>query len=129
MGLFVTSFSYRRGVPREADLVFDVRFLTNPHYDPDLRPMTGEDEPVEVAIAADPDFDAFMDRMEALLELLLPRYQREGKSYLTIAVGCTGGRHRSVFVGNRLAAWLGRSGWTVHLHHRDIEGGAGQDML
>jgi UPF0042 nucleotide-binding protein len=129
MGVFVTSFSYRRGVPREADLVFDVRFLTNPHYDPRLQPLSGEDQRVAETIAADPDFPAFFERLTAMLELLLPRYAREGKSYLTIAVGCTGGRHRSVFVGARLARWLEDKGWTVYLLHRDIGGGSGQDMI
>ncbi len=129
MGVFVTSFSFRRGVPREADLVFDVRFLANPYYDPTLRPLAGDDPRVGAAIAADPDFDAFFAAMTAMLELLLPRYEREGKSYLTVAVGCTGGRHRSVFVCIRLAGWLEERGWNVRLHHRDIEGGAGQDMI
>lgn len=129
LSLFVTSFAFRQGVPRESDLVFDVRFLKNPHYDPELRPLTGEDEPVQKAIAADSDFQAFFDSLTGMLEILLPRYEQEGKSYLTIAIGCTGGRHRSVFVAQRLSAWLRARDWRVRLHHRDIHGGGGRDML
>ena len=123
MSLFVTSFGYRYGVPREADLVFDVRFLNNPHYDPALRNLTGEDRPVQDAVAADPDFDGFFDAMTGLLDILLPRYAQEGKSYLTIAIGCTGGRHRSVFVAKRLAEWLSARNWRVGVSNRDIDGG------
>src|SRR3546814_10616650 len=101
--LFITSFSYRHGVPREADLVLDVRFLQNPHYDPDLRPLTGDDPRVVEAVLSDADFAAFFERLTGMLDVLLPRYEREGKSYLTIAVGCTGGRHRSVVVAAQLA--------------------------
>ncbi|MGE4219866.1 MAG: RNase adapter RapZ [Alphaproteobacteria bacterium] len=128
LSLFVTSFSFRQGLPREADLVFDVRFLANPHYDPVLRPLTGQDAPVDAAVAADPDFPAFFERLTGMLEVLLPRYRREGKSYLTIAIGCTGGRHRSVAVTERLARWLAAAGWDVHPHHRDIHRSAGRDM-
>lgn len=129
LSLFVTSFAFRQGVPRESDLVFDVRFLKNPHYDPNLRPLTGEDQPVQKAIAGDPDFQAFFDSLTGMLEILLPRYEQEGKSYLTIAIGCTGGRHRSVFVARRLNEWLLARDWRVRLHHRDIHGGGGRDML
>jgi UPF0042 nucleotide-binding protein len=129
LSLFVTSFAFRQGVPRESDLVFDVRFLKNPHYDPKLRPLTGEDEPVQKAIADDADFQAFFDSLTGMLEILLPRYEQEGKSYLTIAIGCTGGRHRSVFVARRLNEWLLARDWRVRLHHRDIHGGGGRDML
>ena len=123
MTVFVTSFAYRRGLPRAADLVFDVRFLTNPHYDPALRPLTGVDPRIASYIAADPDFDGFFGRMTGMLEPLLPRYEREGKSYLTIAIGCTGGRHRSVMVAERLADWLRAQGRDVTLLHRDVESG------
>ncbi|MCK6453773.1 MAG: RNase adapter RapZ [Alphaproteobacteria bacterium] len=126
MALFVVSFAYRHGVPREADLVFDVRFLDNPHYDPVLRPMTGREGPVAEYIARDPGYKPFFDGLSAVLAPLLPRYVHEGKSYLTIAVGCTGGRHRSVFVAERLAAWLNDLGYPVTLTHRDItRGGEG----
>lgn len=129
LSLFVTSFAFRQGVPRESDLVFDVRFLKNPHYDPTLRPLTGEDEAVQRAISADEDFQAFFDSLTGMLEILLPRYEQEGKSYLTIAVGCTGGQHRSVFVARHLNDWLVERDWRVRLHHRDIHVGGGRDML
>lgn len=129
LSLFVTSFAFRQGVPRESDLVFDVRFLKNPHYEPALRPLTGEDKAVQQAIAADPDFQAFFDSLTGMLEILLPRYEQEGKSYLTIAVGCTGGRHRSVFVARHLTDWLLARDWRVRMHHRDIHVGGGRDML
>jgi len=129
LSLFVTSFAFRQGVPRESDLVFDVRFLKNPHYDPALRPLTGEDEAVQRAISADGDFQAFFDSLTGMLEILLPRYEQEGKSYLTIAVGCTGGQHRSVFVARHLNDWLVERDWRVRLHHRDIHVGGGRDML
>jgi UPF0042 nucleotide-binding protein len=116
----VMSFSYRRGLPREADLVFDVRFLDNPHWVPDLRPQTGQDPAVQAMIRRDAQFDPFMASLFGLLEPLLPRYNREGKSYLTIAVGCTGGKHRSVFVAETLAAWLDGQGYRRGLVHRDM---------
>ena len=121
--LFVTSFSYRRGLPREADLVFDVRFLDNPHYIPTLRPHTGRDEDVAAFIAADAGFAPFFAGLTALICPLLPRFTAEGKSYLTIAIGCTGGRHRSVYVAEKLAAWLREQGQQVDLRHRDLEEG------
>jgi len=119
--VFVTSFSFRRGLPREADLVFDVRFLRNPHYDTALRDLTGRDAPVQDYVAADPDFPEFVGRLTALLDPLLPRYVTEGKSYLTIAVGCTGGRHRSVFVAERLGAWLAEAGYGTSVRHRELQ--------
>jgi UPF0042 nucleotide-binding protein len=119
LAVFVVSFAYRHGIPREADLVFDVRFLANPHYDPRLRPLTGCDPEVGAFIGADEGFAPFFDGLTALLGPLLPRYASEGKSYLTIAVGCTGGQHRSVFVAERLAAWLDRNGHRVSVSHRD----------
>jgi UPF0042 nucleotide-binding protein len=119
--IFVTSFSYRHGLPRDADLVFDVRFLRNPHYVAALRPLTGRDAPIGAFIEADADFAPFFDRLCLLLAPLLPRYEREGKSYLTIAIGCTGGRHRSVYLAERLAAWLSEQGRTVGVSHRDLD--------
>ncbi len=119
--VFVTSFSYRRGLPREADLVFDVRFLRNPHYEPTLKPLTGEDAAVGAYIEQDEGFLLFFDRLTAFLEIVLPRYHSEGKSYLTIAFGCTGGKHRSVYTANRAAAWLsGLLGEPVAVQHRDM---------
>jgi UPF0042 nucleotide-binding protein len=100
-------------------LVFDVRFLANPHYRDELRPLTGRDAPVGAYIEADPAFRPFFENLTHLLLPLLPGYEREGKSYLTLAVGCTGGRHRSVFVAERLAEWLAQHGRRVDLRHRD----------
>jgi UPF0042 nucleotide-binding protein len=118
--VFVCSFSFRFGLPREADLVLDVRFLANPHYDPKLRPLTGRDDPVAEFVAKDDGFEPFFESLAGLFGPLLPRYAAEGKSYLTIAVGCTGGRHRSVFVTERLAAWLQGQGYRARVHHRDL---------
>ena len=120
LALTILSFSYRQGLPREADLVFDVRFLDNPHYNQELRPLTGEDAAVGRAIQADPAFPGFFAALTSLLWPLLPGYEAEGKSYLTIAIGCTGGRHRSVFVATRLAGWLREKGRAVTLRHRDL---------
>jgi UPF0042 nucleotide-binding protein len=117
----VVSFAYRWGLPREADLVFDVRFLANPHYEPALEPLTGRDPAVGAFIERDPGFEAFFAGLVAMLAALLPRYEREGKSYLTIGCGCTGGKHRSVHVAERLARWLRPRGRQVNLVHRDIE--------
>jgi UPF0042 nucleotide-binding protein len=121
--VFVTSFAYRGGVPREADMVFDVRFLDNPHYDPNLKPLTGRDPQVADFVARDRDFVTFFEAMASLLATLLPRYAAEGKSYLTIAIGCTGGRHRSVVVAEKLASWLRDRNYRVDLRHREIEDG------
>ncbi len=119
--VFVTSFGFRYGLPREADLVFDVRFLDNPHYDLSLRPMTGQDKGVADKVRSDPGYPGFFSGLTSFLEPLLPRYRQEGRSYLTIAVGCTGGRHRSVFVAEELFGWLDKKGVSVGLRHRDLE--------
>jgi UPF0042 nucleotide-binding protein len=119
--LFVTSFSFRHGVPREADLVFDVRFLANPHWDTNLRPMTGKDEAVMEYIRRDDGYAAFITHLTALLLPLLPRYQQEGKSYLTIAIGCTGGRHRSVMVAEELANIFAAHNYITGVGHRDLD--------
>ncbi len=115
----VLSFSYRKGLPREADLVFDVRFLANPHYDARLRPMTGIDRPVQNYIDADPKFRKFLQDLEDFLLPLLPAYRLEGKSYLTIAFGCTGGRHRSIATAELFAERLRAAGWSPLVRHRD----------
>jgi len=120
MTVTVISFGFRGGLPREADLVFDVRFLRNPHYEDALRPLTGQSAEVGAYIHKDPDFSAFFDHLTALLGPLLPRYEAEGKSYLTIAIGCTGGKHRSVYTAECLAAWLKSRETPVTLRHRDI---------
>ena len=119
----VVSFSFKLGPPREADLVFDVRFLNNPYYDEQLRPLTGNDAAVRAFIAADPGYARFMSDLEQLLAPLLPRYRSEGKSYLTIAIGCTGGRHRSVVTANELGHWLAGQGWDTTIRHRDLPAG------
>ena len=117
--LSVVSFAYRSGLPREADLVFDVRFLANPHYVEDLRPKDGRDPAVRAYVEADSAYGLLFERLEALLIPLLPSYQREGRSYLTIAFGCTGGRHRSIVVAESFAERLRAAGWPVLLRHRD----------
>ncbi|MFC4352115.1 RNase adapter RapZ [Fodinicurvata halophila] len=121
MQVFVTSFSYRFGLPREADLVFDVRFLDNPHYQEELRPLTGRDSAVLSYIEGDKAFAPFFEHLTEMLTTLLEGYEANGKSYLTIAVGCTGGRHRSVAVAERVARWLEQGPRPVHLSHRELE--------
>jgi len=124
----VTSFGFARGVPRNADLVFDMRFLRNPHWVEKLRPGTGLDADVSTYIAGDPAYEAALAQIETLLLLLLPRYRAEGKSYVTIAFGCTGGRHRSVHVAERVAARLRSEGFSPTVAHRDLAA-APQDSL
>ncbi len=123
LALYVMSFSYRQGLPREADLVFDVRFLANPHWDPSLRSQTGLEPDVAAYIQKDEDYEGFINRLTGLLFPLLPRYQREGKNYLTIAIGCTGGRHRSVFVAEQIATAIASKGYIVGIGHRDLDRG------
>ncbi|SNS71590.1 RNase adapter RapZ [Sphingopyxis indica] len=126
--LNILSFGYSRGLPRHADLVFDMRYLRNPHWDPALRPGTGLDADVSAYIAADPAYEATVSQIEALLLALLPRYRAEGKSYVTIAFGCTGGRHRSVHVAERVARTLRAAGHTPTVGHRNLDS-APQDGL
>lgn len=126
--LSVMSFGFARGIPREADIVLDMRFLRNPHWDEALRPGTGLDPAVAAYVAADPAYAEAMAAIEAMLLLLLPRYRAEGKSYVTIALGCTGGRHRSVHVAERIAARLHDAGFSPTVSHRDL-GAAPQDSL
>ncbi|MEM8798552.1 MAG: RNase adapter RapZ [Pseudomonadota bacterium] len=119
MTLTVMSFGFARGIAREADLVFDVRFLSNPHYDPDLRPLTGRDERVAGFVSRDASFTPMFDRMSDLVFELIPRYRAEGKAYLTISFGCTGGRHRSVFCAELLHRMLMERGYPNTIVHRD----------
>lgn len=126
--LSVMSFGFSRGVPRDADLVFDMRFLRNPHWDPGLRPGTGLDPAVAAHIRADPAYEPAVSRIEELLVMLVPRYRAEGKSYVTVAIGCTGGRHRSVHVADRIAGTLRGAGFSPTILHRDL-GTAPQDAL
>ncbi len=116
----VQSFGFAQGLPRNADLVFDVRFLANPHWDLALRPLTGEDPAVAAHVAADPGYAPAVDRIADLLLTLVPGYGREGKAYLTIAIGCTGGRHRSVAVARDIAGRLAAAGLVPLLVHRDL---------
>jgi UPF0042 nucleotide-binding protein len=132
MMVSLVSFAYSHGLPREADLVFDARFLRNPHYDPILQPKTGLDPAVGAYIAADPDYQRFFSRLAELIELLLPRFVLEGKKYTTITIGCTGGRHRSVYLVEQLATYLasriaadpaaGGYGvdWQLNVTHREL---------
>ncbi|MBL8629897.1 MAG: RNase adapter RapZ [Rhodospirillaceae bacterium] len=120
MQVFLMSFGYKNGLPRDADLVLDVRFLKNPHYDKILRPMTGLDPAVGAFISEDPASATFLERAGALLEPLLPLYEREGKSYFTIAIGCTGGQHRSVYMVERLKEWFAAHSIPVDVRHRDM---------
>ncbi|WP_326524557.1 RNase adapter RapZ [Sphingomonas sp.] len=124
----VMSFGFSRGLPRNADLVFDMRFLRNPHWVPALRPGTGLDVPVADYIVADPAYADSIDTIERLLLMLLPRYRAEGKSYVTVAIGCTGGRHRSVHVADRIGRRLHDAGFSPTVTHRDL-GTAPQDSL
>lgn len=119
--LVVTSFSFRHGLPREADLVFDVRFLQNPYYIEALRALSGKNRKVAAYIEADPCFAPFFEHLKNLILPLLPRYVEEGKSYLTIAIGCTGGKHRSVFTAERLKTLLHQEGYNVEIRHRDLK--------
>ncbi len=123
MMISVCTFGYKYGIPHESDLVFDVRFLKNPYYDPALRPRTGLDQAVYDYVFSDPNAPIFVDKLVGLLRFLIPLYLREGKTSLVIAVGCTGGRHRSVSVGRRLCQELQNAGWQVTLRHRDAEKG------
>lgn len=117
----VVSFGYRYGVPSDADLVFDVRFLPNPHFVPRLRPYTGKHVKVRRYIRSFPQTGEFLRRIESLLAYLIPHYIREGKSYLTIAFGCTGGKHRSVMMSEWLKKALEKRGYPAKVIHRDIE--------
>lgn len=117
----VVSFGYKHGIPLDVDLVLDCRFLPNPHWVPALREHTGLDEDVRRYVLDQPEADEFLARLEDLLAFLLPAYAREGKSYLSIAIGCTGGRHRSVAVAEELASRIRRHGFGPVVHHRDIE--------
>ncbi|MFQ6547218.1 RNase adapter RapZ [Aestuariibius sp. 2305UL40-4] len=121
MAISVQSFSYKRGLPRSVDLVFDCRFLRNPHWEADLRPLDGRAPEVAAFVTADPRFAAFDQHLKALLETLLPAYRDEGKAHLTIAFGCTGGQHRSVAVTERITATLAEQGWQVSSRHRELE--------
>jgi UPF0042 nucleotide-binding protein len=118
--LSLLSFGFRNGLPAEADTILDVRFLSNPHYNEQLRPLDGRNKEIGAFIEDDPRFSIFFNGFKNFLDPLLPFYADEGKSYLTIAIGCTGGKHRSVFVAERLNNWLKRRDFIVTLRHRDL---------
>jgi UPF0042 nucleotide-binding protein len=120
MVITLVTFGYKYGVPYDLDLLFDLRFLPNPHFVPLLKPLTGEDVRVREYIMVRPDSLEFLARLQDFLEYLLPRYRSEGKSYLTIGLGCTGGRHRSVGIALLVADRLRQSGYEVNIKHRDI---------
>ncbi|MEE8139062.1 MAG: RNase adapter RapZ [Thermoanaerobaculia bacterium] len=122
-GLVVSlvSFGFKYGIPPGADLLFDVRFLSNPHFVPRLKELSGQDAEVRQYLERVPDYRQLIDHTEQLLLFLLPRYRKENRSYLTVGVGCTGGRHRSVAVAEELLKRLNRAGWSVHATHRDLE--------
>lgn len=117
--LTLLSFGYAEGVPADADLMFDMRFLRNPHWEPDLRPLSGTDPAVQAYVQQDPGYAPAFAAIMDLLALLLPRYAAEGRAYLTVAFGCTGGRHRSVAVAQAAGMWLEIHGWANSIVHRD----------
>jgi UPF0042 nucleotide-binding protein len=121
MLLSLVSFGYKYGIPTDADLVFDVRFLPNPHFVPELREFTGQDKEVQRYVNSFPQTKEFLRRLEGMLTYLIPHYIQEGKSYLTIAIGCTGGKHRSVMLGERIAKDLKKKGFATKVVHRDIQ--------
>ena len=118
----VVSFGYKHGLPLDVDIVLDCRFLPNPFWEEELRPLTGLDEPVRGYVLGQPEAGPFIDRVDDLLALLVPAFEKEGKSYLTIAFGCTGGQHRSVTVAEEVAARLRRRGVELRVQHRDLPG-------
>lgn len=120
LGISISSFAYPKGLPRDADLVFDVRYLRNPHYDEKLKKMTGRDKLVGEYIMQDPVYMSSWEKISSLILSLLPEYKKEGKSYLTIAFGCTGGQHRSVFMAERLSQLLSDNNFKINLHHREL---------
>lgn len=120
MVVSLVSFGYKHGIPYGTDLLFDVRFLSNPHFVPGLREQTGQDGQVQEYLSREPDFEEVVTRLADLLLYLLPKYRRENRSYVSVAVGCTGGRHRSVAVCERLRSRLESGGWPARLIHRDI---------
>ncbi|MBP1623972.1 MAG: ATP-binding protein, partial [Acidobacteria bacterium] len=119
LNVHLLSFGYKNGIPLEADLVFDARFLPNPYFVPQLKALSGRDRKVALFLRSFPETKEFVKRIADLLKYLLPKYVREGKSYLTIAIGCTGGHHRSVFLVQELAKAIKNKKRAVHVRHRD----------
>lgn len=131
LAVSIHSFSYKRGVPRGLDMMFDCRFLRNPHWNDALRPLDGRNPLVAEYVATDPRFDTFFEQVRNLLLLLLPAQVDEGKSHLAVGFGCTGGQHRSVFVTEQMAKALAAAGWQVSKRHRELErrAGGGSDIV
>ena len=121
LAVSVHSFSYKRGVPRGVDMIFDCRFLKNPHWEESLRRFDGRNKEVADYIATDPRYDAFFGKVQDLINMLLPAYIEEGKAHLSIGFGCTGGQHRSVAVAEKLVNALAQDGWRVSIRHREME--------
>lgn len=117
----VLSFGFKYGIPSDADIVFDVRFLPNPYYVEELRPLTGNDKKIQDYVMKAPEAEEFLERVDGLIQFLLPNYVKEGKSSLVIAVGCTGGKHRSVTLANAIAKRLSKTPYGCKVEHRDIE--------
>ena len=120
MNVTISSFGFSRGVPHNADLVFDMRFLRNPHWDPELRPLTGLDQAVSDYVESDPSYEGAVTRIRDLLLFLLPQYEARGRAYVNIAFGCTGGRHRSVHVAEQFGKWLQEAGFSPTVSHRNL---------
>lgn len=129
LAVALQSFSYKRGTPRGVDMMMDCRFLRNPHWDPVLRPQDGRAAEVAEFVAADPKYAPFYGRIVDLVRFLLPAYAAEGKSYFSLGMGCTGGRHRSVCLVEALAKTLAEDGWRVSIRHRELERSAGDAAL
>ena len=121
LSVAVESFSYKRGLPRSVDMVFDCRFLANPYWEPHLRALTGQDQTVKDHIRTDSRFEGFEAKVHDIVRWLLPAYRDEGKSHLSVAFGCTGGQHRSVALAENLAAALAEEGWRVSIRHRELD--------
>lgn len=120
LAVTIMSFGFKHGVPREVDMVLDVRFLKNPHWDKNLKPYTGKEKIVQNYIETDPNFDEYYKKISDLIQFLLPNYTAEGKSYFTIAFGCTGGKHRSVYLTEKLASFIKSLNYPTAIRHRDL---------
>ena len=121
LAISLNSFSYKRGLPRAMDMVFDCRFLNNPYWQEELRPLNGQDRVVQDYVASDPRFADFLKQTHAMMELLLPAFREEGKAHFSVGFGCTGGQHRSVTLTEKLAQALVKQGWQVSIRHREME--------
>ncbi|MBY0264112.1 MAG: RNase adapter RapZ [Holosporales bacterium] len=121
LNLHLMSFAFREGIPRESDMVFDMRFLKNPYYEPSLKILTGETPSVQSYLADDETFKAFSEHLKKMLDLILPPIEAEGRGYFIISFGCTGGQHRSVFTAEWMSRWLREKGYGVETYHREIK--------